>query len=224
MVRRVYREGRERLVGGTAVKGEWCEQTREILRRLGIGGIWENEQVGSHGEWKEKVRVLMSREERRRWREGMMGGKKGAKIKLSAYCRIKEKMQKEDYLGERREVVSRMVRLRAGVLSLEVETGRRYGHPRWERTCRWCGEGEVEDEVHLIDRCEAWKTQRARMWEAVREKDERQWWRVLGMSACDRVLWIMKVVGEGGWGGVRKALDNIIRRRESRDKKGGSKR
>jgi hypothetical protein len=223
-VRRVYREGRERLAGGRAVKGEWCEQTREILRRVGLGEIWENEQVGTHGEWKEKVKVLLSREERRRWREGMIGGKKGAKVKLSAYCRIKENMQKEGYLGERREVVSRMVRLRAGVLSLEVETGRRYGHPRWERICRWCDEEEVEDEVHLIDRCEAWKVQRARMWEAVREKDERQWGRVSGMSACNRVLWIMRVVGKAGWGKVRKALDNIISRRESRGKKGGPKR
>ena len=55
-----------------------------------------------------------------------------------------------------------LVKLRLGVLTLQIETGR-FQRPRLPaevRLCVICNNGEVEDEAHFLLRCAAYRRQR----------------------------------------------------------------
>ena len=42
-------------------------------------------------------------------------------------------------------------------MPIHVETGRHYGKPRDERTGLICNNGEVEDEIHVLFKCKAYR-------------------------------------------------------------------
>ena len=74
---------------------------------------------------------------------------------------------------------SYLIKLKAGVLPLKVETGRYKGTKRELRTCDLCSSNVVEDEVHFLHRCRALKKVRKSYlksteidWTRVNKKDK----------------------------------------------------
>ena len=53
-----------------------------------------------------------------------------------------------------------LAKLRGGTAALRIETGRWSGLKREKRSCRQCTAEEVEDEEHLLLRCEVWRQER----------------------------------------------------------------
>ena len=72
--------------------------------------------------------------------------------RLNIYRNIKSDLVTESYVANEWSVSVRRVLagLRAGCLPLGVETGRYTGIPYYQRTCRLCDLGEVEDQHHFL--------------------------------------------------------------------------
>ena len=187
MVREVYEEGRRRIVRGVAGKKEWCVETRRLLEEVGLGDLWETEEVGSERGWKALVRGVMQEREELRWRQGMVG-----KTTLERYMRIKTTLRKEWFLSERRVVVKRWVRLRASGSCLAVSVGRRRGVKREDRVCGWCSQDVVEDEDHFLDECRKWRGRRGKMWDEMRIGDKTMVKRIEGCGREERVDWMLR--------------------------------
>ena len=75
--------------------------------------------------------------------------------KLRTYRKFKSTLTCEKYLSLNIPRFQRaaFVKLRCGVLPLELETGRYRQIPSTERYCKLCDTGEVEDEHHFLLRC-----------------------------------------------------------------------
>lgn len=227
IVRAVYKEGRERKGG---VKG-WCEETKRVLEEVGLGWVWENEEVGEEKEWKRVVRRAVGEYEEREWQGRMVGRGVGkAKVKLDMYVRVKKELKKEWFLEMDRAWVSRWVRMRAGVSRVEVEMGRYRRVRRGDRVCRWCGKGKVEDVVHVVVECERWKEKRRELWGRVM-KDDEVWGRLVrGKGRREMVECLLKGGGRKVRDGVMKGVTGLMYMREKEgdggdwDKKVGRKR
>jgi len=63
-----------------------------------------------------------------------------------------------------------LARLRAGVLPLEIETGRWRAIPADERFCKLCGNHEIEDESHFIFKCSIYSFDRASFFTKIEEE------------------------------------------------------
>jgi hypothetical protein len=188
VVRCVYEEGRRRIERGVAGKREWCVETRRLLVELGLGELWETEDVGEEKGWKAMVRGVMQEREEMRWRKSMVG-----KTTLERYMRVKTTLRKEWFLGESRVWVRRWVMMRASATCLEVTVGRWNRVRLEERVCGWCESGEVEDEEHFLDGCEGGKRMRGETWNEMRVGgDEQAVKRIEGCGREERVDWVMK--------------------------------
>jgi hypothetical protein len=207
-----YHEGRNRVQEGQAKQEEWCWQTRKVLLELGMGEVWEKEEVGEKREWGRRVKKAMEVRSLREWRDGL--AKKG---KLWLYRQVKVEPKKEYYLRGWRKRVARMVRLRAGVAALQVELGRRWNKRRVERICKECDQGKVEDEIHFLVECPKWAKHRGRMWELVREGDKKEWGRAIAMGGEGRAVWLLKEGGVERGKEVGQMLETWVREREGKE-------
>ena len=195
VLRRVFERGLERLRDGTGERREWCVETHRLMTEMGLGDLAV--EMGSKSAWKAKVYLAISIKERGGWRDGMISGKK-PKIKLKMYAHVKTDMGMEDYLTGGKKEVGRMVRLRAGVTRLEIEKGRWSGEgrrERWERVCKMCNSGEVEDVVHFVSGCPMWKEERSRMMGEIRKVSWESWRQVMSLRMWSRTAWLIKVMG-----------------------------
>jgi hypothetical protein len=216
----IYEEGRKRMKEGRPGAKEWCVETRRMLEELGMGEVWEREDIGDMQEWKNKVKRMIWAREESAWRGRMIGGG-GMKVKtsLERYMMIKKNLRAEWFLGESRVWVRRWVRMRAGVQDLEVnrERGRR---PRSTRICNWCSLGCVEDEKHFWGECEKWEEQRTALWREVWQLDKRTVGDVVGWNVEKKVNWLMR----GGNKRVRmRILKSMTRWMFEREKLGRGK-
>ena len=203
MVGDVYAEGRRRMAKGEARAGEWCVETKRLMVELGLGDVWESEDVANQGNWPRLVMGLIQKREQIAWWESMAGvGRRKGKTKLLRYSRIKTTLRAEWFLRENRTWVRRWVKLRAGVENLEVEMGRWKGTARCDRVCRHCRNG-VEDVDHFLDKCDAWSDGRGEMRMRVRQGNEKRWAVALYWPTEARVDWILR----GGSAGKRRKLD-----------------
>ena len=82
--------------------------------------------------------------------------------KLRYYNLYKAYFETEDYVQENisKRLRSVMAQFRAGILPLEIETGRYTGKPLDERLCKFCDQSVVEDEYHFLCCCELYKDER----------------------------------------------------------------
>jgi hypothetical protein len=227
MVGGIYREGRKRIEEGRAGKGEWCVETKRLLEEIGLGEWWITEEVESIERWRGVVYRMMHAQEERRWKMSMIGrgeGREGkVKVKLARYNRIKSELKREWFLSESRVWVSRWVKLRAGVEGLEVERGRHRRidnkrMERWERICKLCDCGNVEDEEHFLDECGRWESERKEMWAKVASVDLRVGGVVGGWGREERVDWMMK---GGNTGTALVLLREVSKMLFKREKEGG---
>ena len=68
VVKQVYRSRREQ--GGKRIS-DWCSQVHLTLTSIGLGHIWDSEEVGSEKDWKSLLKAsIQAREERLDCRDG----------------------------------------------------------------------------------------------------------------------------------------------------------
>ena len=81
-----------------------------------------------------------------------------SKPKLRTYKLFKTEFKISDSVFiENREKRSLISQLRFGILPLRIETGRWYrGIDASQRVCEICKNGEIEDEVHFVIKCNAY--------------------------------------------------------------------
>jgi hypothetical protein len=92
--------------------------------------------------------------------------------KLRTYKTYKQSLEVEPYVFclLNRSYRSVLARLRAGVLPLEIETGRWRSIPPEERFCKFCRNGEVEDENHFLFSCQIYTPERTHFFNNMERK------------------------------------------------------
>ena len=163
--------------------GSWCARVRDILIELGLGEIWETQEIGDLKTWNWKVKSEMALRERRNWLQRVM-----VKDKLRTYRTIRTDLRFEEYLTlvpsfpQRREIS----KLRCGTNELQMEQGRWMKQPETERSCVLCFGAGVEDEIHLLLDCAAFNDLRSLMFKSIQrltgnyydlsQMREDRWW------------------------------------------------
>ena len=150
LLRAVYLQSKNR-----AGRNEWCSQTKQLLVSLGLGHLWQTEQVGGEKDWKNLVRSCIKAREQKEWL---------AKIdqtpKLRVYRTLKRELVREDYLELDVEERRSIAMMRSGTNPLRVEQGRWKREKLAERTCLLCVQGKIETEQHFLLEC--WVMERER--------------------------------------------------------------
>ena len=82
-----------------------------------------------------------------------------------------------------------LMRLRGGTAQLRIETGRWRGVSRELRWCQECGKNEVEDVVHWLLRCEAWRDGRKQLLSIMNEVVEG----FDNLKDEDKMAWILEM-------------------------------
>ena len=95
------------------------------------------------------------------------------KSKLRTFIQIFDRTKRQDLVKANitRNQQSLIARLKAGVLSLALETGRLKNLDIEDRVCLCCNSGVTEDECHLLTTCEALDAER------------KAWYRELGIAS-----------------------------------------
>ena len=103
------------------------------------------------------IKLELYEKEVQKWNEDVIN-----KDKLHTYVRFKHEYGKESYVstllskGQR----SILAQFRCGILPLNIETGRYTGIPIQLRTCIFCTNTFIEDEVHFLLECELYNEER----------------------------------------------------------------
>jgi hypothetical protein len=145
----------------------WVVKMLELLMKYGlempVSGVVEGRA------WLKRARVGVFRFEEERWFNMLSVG---GLVKLEWYRYIKRDLRRSWFIGENGWGLrcGGLVRLRAGIAELRVETGR-YAVPklkREERLCEVCDMKVVEDLGHFMLECPCEKEVREGTWKEVR--------------------------------------------------------
>ena len=49
-------------------KRNWCHRTKQLLEQLGLGRVWQNEQIGSQAGWVAHIKAVIKDREQKLWR------------------------------------------------------------------------------------------------------------------------------------------------------------
>ena len=87
---------------------------------------------------------------------------RGSRNKLRTYCKFKTTFETEMYLQKPMAFKMRQAfaKLRCGVAPLRIETGRYEKLPLDQRTCQACNHDVLEDEMHFLISCIAYREER----------------------------------------------------------------
>lgn len=168
IVRRIYDERRRMMYRGRGRGdgGNWLHKTRTLLVELGLGEVWESQQVGTKQQWGAKLAIAIAKREEKWWAAEVK-----SKPKLRTYLLLKPKLSFELYLncGDswRRSL---MTKLRVGTNFLNIELGRWEGKPLAERICNVCLTKQVEDEQHFLVDCPVYKSIRDDLFKDLKEE------------------------------------------------------
>ena len=127
----------------------WCSEVKTIFNSLGLSNYHSDQIVCDLRIIKNKVREKMANE----WRAEV-----DSKPKLRTYRLFKKEFKISDsvFINNRMKR-SLLSQFRFGVLPLRIETGRWYrGIEVNERICEICNNGDIEDEVHFLIKCNAY--------------------------------------------------------------------
>ena len=72
---------------------DWCSQVHTNLTSIGLGHIWDSEEVGSEKDWKRLLKASIQAREEKDWIVEMV-----QLSKLRTYRRVKLTLEKEEYL------------------------------------------------------------------------------------------------------------------------------
>ena len=195
LAKQVYRSRREQAEKRIS---DWCSHVHRTLMSIGLGHIWDSEEVGSENDWKNLLKARIQAREEKEWLEEM------AQLpKLRTYRKLKLVLKKEDYLTTilDREERRRMTALRGGTHPLRVETGRWRGELLEHRTCTFCAKGEIEDEAHVLLCCSTYERERSELYRSVQSSTNYD----LRVMSSDREL-ALKLLLAGGCLQRRKRL------------------
>jgi hypothetical protein len=129
----------------------WCHITMQLLKNLGLINYWK---VVSHFPskkfWKKLVIAKIMENEQKIWSKEV-----DSKRKLRTYRKIKNLLLFEPYLlhgsSKARSVI---FSLRCGTNRLRIETGRWKSEKEEDRICKFCKNGDIENEIHFVATCE----------------------------------------------------------------------
>ena len=132
-----------------ANKKNWTSYTKKILGELGLGEYWKKQEVKEKkDEWNRLIEERIQEREQKQWWKIV-----NERPKLRTYRKVKNVLAFEDYLKINDEKGRRLLsKIRSGTNFLRIETGRREGLHKKDRTC-WFGCRAVEDENHFLLKC-----------------------------------------------------------------------
>jgi hypothetical protein len=161
LVKQVYRCRREQV---RYFINDWCSQVHNTLGSIGLGHIWDTEEVGSEKDWKSLLKASIQAREEKEWITEM-----SLFPKLRTYRKLKFVLEREEYLETvtDREERRRMTALRGGTNPLRIEIGRWKGEQLQDRTCTLCAKGEVEDEAHVLLDCSTYEREGSEMFSKI---------------------------------------------------------
>jgi hypothetical protein len=177
------------------------------------GGVEDGSELW---EWFLRARVLILKADESGWLERVVSGG----VKLSWYKMVKSNLRREVWVEGKVGVVGDMVRLRAGIAELRVETGRYDKLPRCDRICLMCDSGEIEDEEHFLMRCDGCVVERRMLWSELRRRLEGEgefgvkcWCLLMRCGVVNRVkvllggVWDVSVFGQAWFSGKFEGLN-----------------
>ncbi|CAC5405575.1 unnamed protein product [Mytilus coruscus] len=91
--------------------------------------------------------------------------------KLRTYRTFKSTYSTETYikLNLKRRERSVLDQFRCGILPLRLETGRFVGEPEYQRICRMCDSGNIENELHFLVECQFYNGLRNQLFSGLSE-------------------------------------------------------
>lgn len=132
----------------------WVWQVKKFCTEQNVSDIFENDMNSSAAI--QLCKPILENLEHTSWNRKLWNdGRNPNGNKLRLYRRYKTELRAEPYLNLNipRDQRSAYIKLRCGVLPLEVETGRYRNTPLEERKCRLCAQDAVEDEIHFLMTC-----------------------------------------------------------------------
>ncbi len=140
----------------------WCYFTMNMFNQLGIGQFTNRENCHSKTAVLEHVNNCMELETQQEWHKNLYRNVNVGGNKLRTYRKFKHEYKTEMYL---KRPMSFKVRrsfsnLRCGTAPLRIETGRYEGKALEERICQCCDSNNIEDEMHFLIKCNAFKEER----------------------------------------------------------------
>lgn len=165
LVKKVYRIRKAAAEAQGKDKKNWCYYTKLLLEQLGLGHVWQSEDIGvSKVVWMSQVKKAIQDREQKEWQLEIQH-----KPKLRLYSKLKTKLEFELYLDHSNPWSRRLfTMLRGGTNRLRIETGRYKKEPLHQRTCNIClSSNQVEDEAHFLLECGMYKVLRERMFEDI---------------------------------------------------------
>jgi hypothetical protein len=161
LVKEVYRCRRDQ---AEYFINDWCSQVRKTLVSIGLGHIWDTEEVGSEKDWKSLLKASIQAREEKEWITEM-----SLLPKLRTYRKLKFVLEREEYLETITDSEERRRRtaLRGGTNPLRIEIGRWKGEQIHDRTCTLCAKGEIEDEAHVLLVCSTYERERSEMFSKI---------------------------------------------------------
>jgi len=138
------------------LSNNWSSEVKEIMSKIGKIEVFTNQTVCEIDEAKQLLDDLEILE----WENSRY-----SKPKLRYYNMYKTEFGVSDYVlfNIPKYKRSLMAQFRAGILPLEIETGRFRNTPLNERICKLCNLHEIEDEYHFLLRCEMFDNERQTM-------------------------------------------------------------
>ena len=145
----IYKTSRRRLEQEEAamlpLTTTWCKYTRDLLKELHLGEVWQTEAVGTEGDWNKLVRERIHAREEIKWRTQCL-----LRPKLRTYCKIKKDLKFEPYLQTyHRRAIPELAKIRGGSNRLRIEQGRYEKEQVHERVCRLCPSGVSKTRLTL---------------------------------------------------------------------------
>ena len=135
------------------ISNSWSYEIYDVMNSLGCTCAFESKTpVDMHFAYK-----TMLQNEESKWNYSRF-----EMPKLRYYNLYKTYFETEDYVQANMSKRHRSVlaQFRAGILPLEVETGRYTGKPLEDRICNFCSSNDVEDEYHLLCICNFYSEER----------------------------------------------------------------
>jgi len=213
LVRKVYQLSREQY--STRRTQNWCFEVHKLLIRYGLEHLWRDENmiknpgVGNQSgsvqkHWEGVLFAKVQQKEEEVWQKVC-----AKKRKLRTYVTFKNKLALEKYLLSEKEKQGRylLTRLRTGTNKLRIETGRwkRPVEAEHQRICLHCGNGEIENELHFLLRCNRYQQLREEMFGAIQTtnntslegKSEQEQWQTWGKETGTSEQLYKKVRAQG---------------------------
>ena len=136
----------------------WCSELKKVFDKLELPDYFLDQRVCDLMLVKSKIRGMMEM----KWKLEV-----NSKPKLRTYRLFKNEFKISDsvFINDRtkRALISQF---RFGILPLRIETGRWYrGIDIEQRLCEICRNGDIEDEIHFLIKCNVYSHARNRLFE-----------------------------------------------------------